>query len=704
MSDVIKIHEELLQLLLRKRQNNPDLRFWLRTRDSVQSKVPRLKKGYWFIGDNNYLFFAPYKQGDAKNKTKTIGLVLNTNGDYSKSFLEFVFPSEEKENRIKMYRAMSDTIKEKLKVDAHSTRDSTRIAFSFPESYDSIEKITNFFLDTILPLLNEKIIEFKEEDSFFITKNKFDNQLKKTLLHREKLHKLITVVYPINFSSNGKFRTNFRDYFNIHESVNDVEIIYNEQSYKDLILIKSEDSNNGHISFDSQKNTFIENNPTLVEGQSIQLKVLYDEPDEPIINESIEIEENTDIPLKNFPLNQILYGPPGTGKTYNTVRLAADIISPTFVFDEENEEDSYQEARGLYLKALDDQIEFVTFHQNFSYEDFIQGIRPNIDSEDSSLSFKKVDGIFKKIADKALQNLLDSEKPEEVISDETAFDIALEKYKDSFESTIINGNNHRINETAYIFEVENDAFRYTAQSWSAHQNGLRMKFSDLKTFHLNKVESRQDVKKLENISGLANQHASYYFKVYEQIKTYLPTEIITSNKIEKKNYVIIIDEINRANISRVFGELITLIESDKRSHGSLPMTVTLPSGDKFQVPSNLYIIGTMNTADKSIALLDIALRRRFQFIPKYPDPELAIIGDDIMRKLNEIIVKEKHRDFQIGHAYFMKENDSLENIMNFEIIPLLMEYFMNNEKEVIDILKQTGLTLKKQDFPIEVTF
>jgi 5-methylcytosine-specific restriction protein B len=150
-----------------------------------------------------------------------------------------------------------------------------------------------------------------------------------------------------------------------------------------------------------------------------------------------------------------------------------------------------------------------------------------------------------------------------------------------------------------------------------------------------------------------------------------------------------------------FGELITLIEEDKRSHGKIPMRVTLPSGDSFIVPSNLYIIGTMNTADKSIALLDIALRRRFEFVPKYPDTSLVILEhQEIFTAINKAILDRKNHDFTIGHAYFMDDNYTLEKTMNNKVIPLLLEYFMNDEKEVTAIVQAAGI--KIGDWPLKM--
>jgi 5-methylcytosine-specific restriction endonuclease McrBC GTP-binding regulatory subunit McrB len=410
------------------------------------------------------------------------------------------------------------------------------------------------------------------------------------------------------------------------------------------------------------------------------------------INQTETIVKDDDM---NFPLNTILYGPPGTGKTYNTILRAAQIIENRTI-------DSYGEALNIFKANLHNQIEFITFHQNYSYEDFIQGLRPETDNK-SSLVFDKKDGVFKKIADKALENLKLVQKAPDELTSEAKFDKALELFSDK---VLESEDNFKINNTAYIFEVEEDAFRYTGEKWTNHANGLRMKFSDLKEFYRNNVKSRKDIKGLSSISGLANQHATYYYLVYAEIIKYLPKKTIEPQKVTRKNFVIIIDEINRANISRVFGELITLIEPDKRSHGSIPLEARLPSGDPFIVPSNLFIIGTMNTADKSIALLDIALRRRFEFesmYPKYEIKDQEIYDVDILEKINKQIIKSKGHDFQIGHAYFMGENKDLVQRMNKKVIPLLLEYYMNDEKEVKGILNSAGLIIEENSWPLKIS-
>ena len=160
------------------------------------------------------------------------------------------------------------------------------------------------------------------------------------------------------------------------------------------------------------------------------------------------------------------------------------------------------------------------------------------------------------------------------------------------------------------------------------------------------------------------------------------------------NYVLIIDEINRANISRVFGELITLLEEDKRWDNEHKLKVKLSSGDEFTVPKNLYIIGTMNTADKSIALLDIALRRRFDFIPMYPNENFVQAEyKEFFTALNQAIKKERGVDFAIGHSYLMAstagKSFNFEAAMNKKVIPLLNEYFHSaKEGKVKEILEK----------------
>ena len=373
-------------------------------------------------------------------------------------------------------------------------------------------------------------------------------------------------------------------------------------------------------------------------------------------------------------LNQILYGPPGTGKTYNTVLKAAQIITG-------NETISYDDALVEFNNKLGNQIEFITFHQNYSYEDFIQGIRPDTENG-KELTFEKKDGVFKRIADRALKNLMDSEKPESAKRD---FDAVFQDFilplveEDEIEV--------KMKKTSfYITQISEKSIEFRKnQGDSQHTlsiNTLRKMYND----GLNKII----------LGGLQ----PYYNPI---LKLLLEKGKSQFSPVEKKNFVIIIDEINRANISRVFGELITLIEEDKRSHGAIPMRVTLPSGDSFIVPSNLYIIGTMNTADKSIALLDIALRRRFDFVPMYPlyeGLEKPIYDAELLQKINDAILSRKNHDFTIGHAYFMGKEYTLESTLNRKVIPLLLEYFMNDEKEVTAILQVAGI--KIGDWPLKM--
>lgn len=272
-------------------------------------------------------------------------------------------------------------------------------------------------------------------------------------------------------------------------------------------------------------------------------------------------------------LNQILYGPPGTGKTYNIIKYAVGLIEGK----KPSDDDDYSDIKKRYDEYVSrGRIKFTTFHQSFSYEEFVEGIRPVIVDRygnetttahaDTNVIYRAFDGVFKLMCDKARRN-------------------------------------------------------------------------------------------------------------------------------PSAKYVAIIDEINRGNISKIFGELITLIEDSKR--GS---TAVLPySQTEFSVPDNLYILGTMNTADRSIAMIDTALRRRFDFIEMMPKPELLgkcgnIDLCEMLTAINQRIEYYYDREHAVGHAYFMRKNGSvttleeLRNIFNTKIIPLLQEYFFDDYEKIKLIL------------------
>ena len=364
-------------------------------------------------------------------------------------------------------------------------------------------------------------------------------------------------------------------------------------------------------------------------------------------------------------LNQILYGPPGTGKTYNTIIEAMKIIDKDIIkYDNNDNCKNYSDVKDKFDKLKDEgQIQFVTFHQSYSYEEFIEGIKPK--TENGQITYEVQDGIFKKMCDNAQKQVIDN------------FDEVYEQF---------------INE---VIEYEDENSKpFTLKTSKNRIFGMRVNSNNNLTLLMGENLSPYGTLTKENLKNLAD------WKYYAApIKEYLAKKYdLKYKQIENSNnkpYVLIIDEINRGNISKIFGELITLIEDDKRLGNDNKLMVQLPYSQKpFGVPKNLYIIGTMNTSDRSIALLDTALRRRFDFIEMPPKPELLkdkkVEGVDINfeKLLNEINSQIDDKDRKIGHSYLIdiKNENDLKRAFKNKIIPLLEEYYYNDKEQINSIL------------------
>lgn len=438
--------------------------------------------------------------------------------------------------------------------------------------------------------------------------------------------------------------------------------------------------------------------------------------------------ENMNDKIKQ-PLNQILYGPPGTGKTYNTVIKAMEIIAPNKIeYDENNNVANYENLKEEFdeLKKSG-QIEFITFHQSYSYEEFIEGIKPHLNN--SNLSYYKSEGIFKKICRNASKNLYKQKNNEKTQT--VPFEDVLEYFKEKYPE----GSNFE-NLLNISYEGNNLIYHFGKQDQDRKIDLSKIE----KIFSLNKKYKTAIAfnKEYNGNSALKGYYHNFY-KELLNIKNTLEDEnqiAIENNKeyiVDEKapRYVLIIDEINRGNISKIFGELITLIEPDKRKGAPYELKVSLaysPNDELFSVPKNLYIIGTMNTSDRSIASIDIALRRRFKFVEMMPKEELVAditIGDsknfkDIFKALNEKITILLDRDHQIGHSYFIEDKfktedgkeldndikiEMLKNIWFDEILPLLNEYFYNDWDKLQALLGDASknndsfITIKETKLP-----
>lgn len=428
------------------------------------------------------------------------------------------------------------------------------------------------------------------------------------------------------------------------------------------------------------------------------------------------------------PLNTILYGPPGTGKTYSTTNKALQILNiPS---------SGRSMAKDIFNKRMKDgQILFTTFHQSMTYEDFIEGIKPiEPEQEGQSVNYKIVDGIFKKacaIAAYKCYQLFENSKS--TISPYT-FDNLYDAFINSIQEQI-DSSNPPIFKTIRGLDTEVKEINKNNSILARAKNSKAAHVAPLTKENMQKLydtfKNIEDIKSLQQVKDAVQiiTRISEFYAVFSGLKSFEKSfkpndELVAETKdaiqfdtdeIQKKfnarvfdesikSYgdkaepvVIIIDEINRGNVSQIFGELITLIEEDKRLGSSLEaLEVILPYSKKpFGVPPNLYIIGTMNTADRSVEALDAALRRRFNFEEMQPNSSLiateGILKDQqavlegislpaLLDTINLRIEKLIDKDHQIGHSYFMSVSsiDNLKMAFKNKIIPLLQEYFFGD--------------------------
>ena len=440
-----------------------------------------------------------------------------------------------------------------------------------------------------------------------------------------------------------------------------------------------------------------------------------------------------------FELNLILYGPPGTGKTYNTVIRAVKIIENENFID-----DGYDNIKARYDKYLEKgRIAFTTFHQSYGYEEFIEGIKPDIEADE--IKYKRTDGIFKEFCDKAVgfRFLFNFNSDHEFKNDVTVWKVSLggagknntrdECMKNSqirigwddygefiSEDTNFSGGGERIL-NAFINDMnigdivlscysttEIDAVGVIDGEYEWHNEYPHYK-------RVRKVKwlvkgIKEDITQLNNGKRMM-QPSVYRLDISpDEIAKFLNELQKPDVKLEYKyddNYVFIIDEINRGNVSKIFGELITLIEPIKRLGEKEEMTCKLPySGKTFGVPKNVYILGTMNTADRSLVQLDAALRRRFAFEEMMPNPELLNVTDDgidlrkLITAINERVTALLDREHQIGHSYFIGVSNvqQLAYVFKQRIIPLLQEYFFDDYELVGKVLSEAFVKEKINPF------
>lgn len=645
--ELIGYHNLILDQLLLYKKTHPEFTFWLRNKEKTDPAKNRLRHGYWFEGDDmKYIFVGLSKQSGGTNMTRSIGWVTTyKTNNLITIHLSVVWPQEKSQVRIDFYKKVINQLGgfvKKNDVTYHKVLGTAT-------DEKSLVALLNHFLQNDYQTLKQ-LMQENPEAEMIIPESVFNDLLTKVITIKTEMQ--MGAGTSLNFNSKIKKDNNLKNMENINS------------------------------------------------------------------------------------LNTILYGPPGTGKTYSTIDNALQIVAPEeyqdtvlkFAADAIEQRREIVKLFNKYLvksKSGDQldwtttrgKIAFCTFHQSFSYEDFIEGIKPNTDGKDISYTIQ--DGVFKLMCSLASKGNVSSSKIE--IPTNARFTKLKVPTADDLQNCISNnviGIKEGVSGPALAYfktslNTTNAKHVVLVTHDNVNVNAIGLVKSDAK------ADTNSHFKLVRDVDWISSNCIIPLSSIYDAdinediidalderaVKKIIEEQLIS--KAQNDNHVLIIDEINRGNVSQIFGELITLIESDKRRDTDNELSVILPySKQSFSVPKNLYLIGTMNTADRSVEALDTALRRRFDFIElppvysKLDGKKLKLNGKDftkikdVLETINERLKVLLTKDHQIGHSYFLKINSniSIQDVFKNNIIPLLQEYFYGDFAKICMVLGESFIS------------
>ena len=808
--NIIKYSELILNQLLKYKEIHPEFTFSLRQKDFAKPDSPkRLENGQWFQG-SNYIYVPLFKIGDTSRKIKTVGFILNFDADgniQSNSITISFKGGVTNKNEINFHKKLAKELNVELNIQNHGS-----FFFSSPTA---IEENLDYYLNTVRPIALKLLSEFNLTDRYVISENEFQKNFTR-----------ISEIRNPNSTNYWIFQGNPKLYDAVNALKNNAVRTWTVSAHKNKIKkgdkfilwltgvqsgcygIGSVDTDVVRMLEDTIEMEYYLNQTKQVENTRVKISIEDNLYDSPILWETIKdlevfktfyggtqgtnftlTKDEYDYFKKNatsnnqsyntmsdLNLNQILFGPPGTGKTYNSINEALRIVDNDFYTKNKgNRKKITDRFKELLIKNTEEnkgQIAFCTFHQSFSYEDFVEGIKPKT-TDDKKVYYDIEPGVFLNICELAnsfnstlkVKNEGKISWTEEQFRRASFYKISLGEAKNPNDKEIYefcrdNGyiaigfgqendfsglSESEITEKCTELELEPIAGNqmYTFIHYLKKGNYVMISYgnkyvralgkvvgdyeywdnSPIRYNHFRKVEwiFTDELIPIDEIYERGLSQKTMY-KIDESalrmnffINDGQSNEVLESEKEEEKNYVIIIDEINRGNVSSIFGELITLIEKDKRAGADEELSVILPYSKKeFKVPKNVYLIGTMNTADKSIEALDTALRRRFSFIEKAPNPELlksegalkATKGKidkidivELLTTINNRLEKLIDKDHKIGHSYFMSVStpEDLRKVFKDKVIPLLEEYFFGDLGKIGLVLGESFIKKSKND-------